>query len=578
MDTFTREGAALGAVFEARGSLLGVDLVRQRHEALFREKDNGATLTTVQISGRDVSFLSTPDNRLRSYYLVDGKYHLVTNSRVIVQRFLAVADGQGSLGENSEFRYARSVVPTSREDTIFVYFSSAFFRNLLSPQYQIELQRRMQAATDIELVALARMAAAAEAVPGQTLDELVNCDLLPPGFADRSDGSEPIVSDRGISDSLRGARGYFTPVPDVAIESVSRVEYDRYTRQADYYAKNWKQVDPLLVALKRYQLPGKGGERITVDAFITPMNDVKYQVVMSSLGDPSRHRLVPPEDNLISIDAALRGGILFPAIPPHRLFLAVQDHVPLAEYRPNDVLRLLRIVRTTPGFLGAWPKPGFLDLLPLVRADMPDQDGFSQLPLGLLRWQGRGFSVLSLDQGILTQASQQLGFVEEDDAAQIRVRVGDLSESKFGGWLNAMGYERARQVSVANARFLGIFTQQLKVPRADAKRVAEDVLNAKLVCALGGEYELRPYGETSLWCSTSWPATNDYRVPDDYVTPPLDWFRGLDARLVKYPDRLVIHSHIDMQRQGREPTISLPFFGTSSKQLENAQPQERDLR
>ncbi len=79
LDMFTREGAAIGVVFEARTRLLGVELARQRQEALDRELARGAAVTTETIAGREVSFLATPDNRLRSYYLVDGAYHLVTN-------------------------------------------------------------------------------------------------------------------------------------------------------------------------------------------------------------------------------------------------------------------------------------------------------------------------------------------------------------------------------------------------------------------------------------------------------------------------------------------------------------------
>ncbi len=575
MDTFTREGAAIGAIFEATGTLLGVDLVRQRHDALFREKDHGASMETVRIAGRDVSFLSTPDNRLRSYYVVDGKYHLVTNSNRIVERFLATGQGERPLGSNDEFRYARSVVPTSRDDTIFIYFSSHFFRSLLSPHYQVELQRRMQAATDIELISLARPAARAEGVAGQSIDDLVRAQLLPDGFGRRPDGSHAVVSDSRIVDSLRGARGHFTPVPDVACNRVTAAERDRYVAQAAYYAEKWQHVDPVLVAIKRYALDNKGGERIAVDAFITPMDDFKYQVLMSALGEPSRHRLVPPEDSVISIDAAVRGGRWFPNIPPHRLFIGLQDHLPLARPRSTDVLKLLPSLRTAPGYLGAWPKPGFLDLLPFGLSGTTDDEGFSQLPLGLTRWQGRGFSVLSRDEKILTDASRQLGFVEEDEPAQIRVQVRDVSKAKFVGWLNAMGHERARQISVANARFISILTQQLQIPPADARQVAEELLDAKLVCALGGEYELVQQGEARIWRSTAWPESTNFDLPADYMTPPLDWFRGLEARLVKYPDRLVIRGSIDMQRKQREPLFQLPFFGPSPAPDQGTEQEEK---
>ncbi len=342
---------------------------------------------------------------------------------------------------------------------------------------------------------------------------------------------------------------------------MNAAERDRYADQAEYYAENWQQVDPILVAIKRESRDGKGAERIGIDAFITPMNDFKYHFLLSLLGKPSKYRLVPPQHNIVSIDAAVRGGIWFPGVPAHRLFLGLQDQLPLATPRPYDALRLLQIVRAAPAYLGAWPKPGFLDLLPLGLAGEVDEAGFSQLPLGVIRWQGRDFSVLSLDRDILDAASRQLGFVEEDQAVQVRVHVGDLSQAKFGDWLNTMGYERARQISVANARFIGILTQQLHVPPTDALHVAEDLLDARLVCALGGKYEMVSRGDANVWRSTAWADDKDYQRPADYVTPPLDWFRGLDARLVKYPDRLVVRANVNLQRKERTPMFQLPFLG-----------------
>ncbi len=184
-DLFLREGAAVGMLFQARNALLGNDLNNQRKAALKAEQANGSKIETVQIGGRDVSFLSTPDYRLRSYYVVDGDYHLVTTSRAIVERFLQVRDGLGSLGASSEFRHARSIMPTSRQDTVFVFFSSAFQQGLLSPQYQVELRRRLQAVTDLELVQLAQWAARTEGRPAQTIGDLVQGQLLPAGFGRR---------------------------------------------------------------------------------------------------------------------------------------------------------------------------------------------------------------------------------------------------------------------------------------------------------------------------------------------------------------------------------------------------------
>jgi len=202
-------------LFQARGGVLAGDLTQQRKRALAREKDHGATAETVKIAGHDVSFISTPDNRLRSFHAVDGDYHLVTTSRTIVERFYAAGQGKDSLGQSDEFRFARMQMPLKREDTIFVYMSAAFFQGLLSPQYQIELSRRMKSVTDIEALALARLAARGEKAPADSIEDLIAGGFLPRGFGRRPDGSGPILAGDAITDSRRGARGTFVPVPDV---------------------------------------------------------------------------------------------------------------------------------------------------------------------------------------------------------------------------------------------------------------------------------------------------------------------------------------------------------------------------
>jgi hypothetical protein len=561
LDTFTRDGAALGILFEVRGPLLGVELARQRREALARER--GATMEDVQVGGRQVSFLSTPDNRLRSFYVVDGKYHLVSNSRALVRRFLEVADGPETLGASDEFQYARSAMPLERDDTIFVYCSSHFFRNLLGPACQIEMYRRIRSTIDNQLLTLAQLVARAEGVPSDSINELIQTKFLPPGFGQRPDGSQPVIVDGTILDSLRGADGFFTPAADMPVESVTDAERQRYLQQARVHVEREQQVDPVMLVLKRYALQGDRMERVTFDAFLTPMDGFKVRFLLSMLGEPEPHRLVPPKNNVLCIDASVRGGILFRNIPPHRLFLGLQDREPLAPAWSASSLRLLSIVRTAPGFLGAWPESGFLDLIPFV-SGVPDQDGISQLPLSVLRWQGRGFSLLSMDEEILTDAGAQVGFVEDPHAAQLRVSAGDLSKARCASWLNQIGYERARQVSLGNARWISLLAQQLHVPFDEAQRIAEQLVGAQLVCSLGGEYEAAT-GSGPRLRSTAWPSPGEYQMPDDYVTPVLQWFRGLDARLVKHPGRITVHGHVDMQRKERDAAIPLPLLNLLGK-------------
>ena len=143
---------------------------------------------------------------------------------------------------------------TSRDDTIFIYFSSAFFEGLLSPHYQVELERRMKSVTDMELLMLARLAARGEGVPGETIEDLVAAGLLPQGFGRRPDGSGPVLSDAAMLDSRRGARGTFLPIADVKIDTITRSEAARIAELNAQLVQEWRRMDPLLVGIQRFRL------------------------------------------------------------------------------------------------------------------------------------------------------------------------------------------------------------------------------------------------------------------------------------------------------------------------------------
>ncbi|MEX0612770.1 MAG: hypothetical protein WD229_11685, partial [Pirellulales bacterium] len=147
LDMYLRDGAAMGLLFHANNNaLLSRNLSGQRADAMGRHK--GAE-ETVRIAGRDVSFISTRDGRLRSYYAVDGDFHLVANSRRLIERYFAAGAGDDSLAASAEFQDARDVTPLKRDDTIFIYISAAFLENLAAPHYRIELDRRLRSIAEM---------------------------------------------------------------------------------------------------------------------------------------------------------------------------------------------------------------------------------------------------------------------------------------------------------------------------------------------------------------------------------------------------------------------------------------------
>ena len=289
-DLLMQDGAAIGFLFEARnGMLLGSSLSGPRAA---RVKAGKAKEETVKIEGQNVSYLSSPDGSIRSYYVVSGDYHFVTSSPALVARFLQTAKGEGSLGNSREFRHARSVLPIDRNDAVFVYFSDAFFRNFTSPAYRIESLRRLEAATDIEIVQLAKLNAATEGKPGGTIEELIDGGFLPPGFGPRADGSHAVIGKGEVYDSLRGRRGSFVPVPDVPVEQVSQAEADSYARFVAYAQENWGRVEPILVGLQR-KIPAIHGKReqVVIDARMTPLQRKRIEMLAKIVGPIANDQL-----------------------------------------------------------------------------------------------------------------------------------------------------------------------------------------------------------------------------------------------------------------------------------------------
>ncbi|MCB9938589.1 MAG: hypothetical protein H6823_10135 [Planctomycetaceae bacterium] len=567
-DMYMQDGAATGVLFQAKSSfVLATGFNQERSAAVLANKDRGATLETINLDGHKVSLLSTPDNYLRSYYATHGDFHLITTSREIARRFFEASDGGSSLGNLPEFQHARQVMPTERDDTIFAYFSAPFFRGLVSPQYQIELSRRLRATTNIQLVTLAKLAANSEGKPADTIDQLIDGAFLPVGFGRNVDGSGPILERNRVLDSLRGEQGSFTPIPDVELRGVTASEAAHYSARALYYQENWRQMDPLMVGIKRYALGDTNIERLVVDANISPLAEEKYGRLMSMIGPPTDIRIVTPPDELISVQASLRGGTFAPSVVPHHLFFGVRDAPPNANLQPNGMLEMLTLLRETPGYLGAWPQLGFLDMLPLgLGGGQPDPYGFSRLLFGLWRWQGDGFSVLSFHRDVLDRTIPELHVEPTDNPAQIRVKIGDVSRSHLSNWFSFMSYERATQTSVGNAKLLQAMTQQLGVPREQALETTESLLAAKLVCSLNGTYALTDRGDgLPTWRSDKWPVAGQ-PFPADYNAPVLDWFRGLNLDLTKHGDRMVMHAELDMQRAPEEKMkLELPLFNLFSK-------------
>ncbi len=238
-DTYFDDGSAVGVVLHAKSTdRLRSNLLSKRNKFVNENQALNASLAAVQVGNYTIELLSTPDNRYRSYYAVSGDCHLMTTSKRIAQRFMEAGDGIGSLGQSDEYRFARYNIPLKRDDTVFVYMSTRFLQNLLTPQYQIELRRRNRVITDMMLLELGRLAGANENTPTD-IPSLIRNGYLPEGFGSRPDqGSFERVGENWV-DSIRGRRGFFTPIPDLELGRVTARETAWYNQRCAVFRREY---------------------------------------------------------------------------------------------------------------------------------------------------------------------------------------------------------------------------------------------------------------------------------------------------------------------------------------------------
>ncbi len=542
-DLFQQEGAAMGLLFEARNEfLLKSNFEGKRSERL---NQGGVKEEKVDIEGRSISFIHSPHSRARSYFAVDKGYLFVTNSHELMRRFLLTGKGEGSLGESDAFRYARSVMPLDREDTVFFYLSEPFFRRLTGGHYRIEMVRRLQAAADIELVEIARTAATGREQPADSVQALIDGGFLPPDFGPRPDGSQTLIEDGRALDSVRGYRGTFVPVPDVAVKEVTASELRDYEAFREFYQSNWDgRMDPVSVGIRRQPLDDRT-ERMVLDVRACPLSPSHKARLSQVLGAPNKERLTPMPGDIMAGEVELAWQRLFGGIQDVGMPFDVQG----GRFVPSGGLTNLVV-----GYVGTTGQLGFLGLLNTFVATEGRPGGLLGGENGLRRYESPQFTVFSFQPHILARIESELTFKETERPAQARLFVGDVSKAEITPALNAMGFLRTRDTSLGNVRFLQSLHQQLRLPVDKCLESAERILAARLVCPLsGGTYEVAktPAGE-AYWTSAGlqdFPQGDLPRLqaPPDKQAPPLNWFRGLDLDALMQENTLSLHVELDMK-------------------------------
>lgn len=554
LDAFVRDGAAFGILFQARSNVaLARDLNSQRRDSM--SQIPGAVESSVEIAGQQVSLIESPGHAMRSFYAAHGDFHLVTSSATLMRRFLEVGQSGAGLGATAEFKRARAQMPLERDDAVFVYLSRRFFQNLLSPHYRVELMRRGVSNAEIELFQLARLAARSEGQADVSLEGLMAGGYLPPGFGARADHSALELGENGaLGDSLRGARGTYLPIPDVELQAVTPHEAQSAERFAVQYAQAWGAMEPVVVGLQRQPVDVEGLERIRIDAYAAPLEKKHLEFANRWLGPPTDQRLLPIAGDLASFQFALAGGRNDAG--PYFLTGGLRNAEPSMPRGSMLVEILASLVgfQGVHGYLAAWPQVGLLSWVG-AGSDAPiDPSGFSQLRFGLWRRVWQQFTAVSFHPEVLAEVTPQFGFFQAPRPAQAWVQAGDLINSRLAEFINNWAYQRARRISGGNVRLLNAMIEQLRVPPDRSRAEVELLLDARLVCPLGGEFELsKNAAGVPVWISTRAPAA---QKPADYLMPALYWLRGLNAEVLVQEASLLAHVDLVMPTATAAPSAA----------------------
>jgi hypothetical protein len=317
-------------------------------------------------------------------------------------------------------------------------------------------------------------------------------------------------------------------------------------------ATDWRELDPLMVGV--WRMVGAGQDRLRVRAEVAPLVPEKYGWIAKQLGPPSRTAIQFADDDLIHIQAHVTTDFFGGTIPPHHLFAAIKDVQPPPLDQLQELLQTYFFLRGAPGYLGAWPRPGVLDRLPLgLGRGQPAGNNMTRLLGGLYRWQANGFSVVSFLPDILAASAPQLRTTQADDSAQVRLHVGNLVGSRLESWANNQLHERALLASMAGADFLSAISDQLRVPAGSAPEAAQKLLQGTISDPLGGEFVLvaDAPGLPPRWRGSTWPKVPKLatEAPAGYQAPLLRWFRGAEIKLMQDADRLILSGEIRMQQR-----------------------------
>ena len=560
LDTFFEDGAAVGVLFEGKQRNRLAEIIQAERQRVADAEH--AVEGPIAVAGSTVQLLSTPHHQIRSYYAVSGRFHLVTNSQTLAQRFLETADGDRCLGNLKEYRYSRSEQQSEHNCAAWLYLSDPFFRNITSPEYRVELERRRQAARDLVTLHLARMAATAEGRIDLSLTELTRDGFLPDDFGHRPDHSQPHVSEGEVCDSLRGIHGTFLPIADVGVTKCTSFERSAYHDFTTAYQREWRTMDPVLLSFVRTESAHPNREKVILNIRITPYAQQEYRFLQQHLAkSPGTQRIAMRNDELLGLSSHLSGAGLSPWVHVgltdadidfelrdgtiHRLgensgmaFSKSNTYALVTSGNKSGIQLVTDFVQSVKSrkLTSTASQPATAGLFgQIVAVVFPLDQIFRQMMETAIanysQTDGKA-TVLSVNKAIGRAALAERRMENAERPAQLFLQLRDISTSSVMPYLRAYTYISSRRGSAGDTAALNRIADILQADPQSTFEQIEKTMGASLVCPIGGTYELTTANQRpDYWVSSSWlqpSVTDETEVPESYEFPFLKWLHGLD--------------------------------------------------
>ena len=173
---------------------------------------------------------------------------------------------------------------------------------------------------------------------------------------------------------------------------------------------------------------------------------------------------------------------------------------------------------------------------------------------------------MSFQRDVLDRATPALRIVDDPTPAQVRVRIGDLSQAKIRNWINQLYFDRAKQTTNGNLLLVHAAEQQLGLKPKDAKYAVEQIIDAELICTLGGKYSLVGEGDERRWATSA--LGPDGQPVEPFQAPIISWFRGLQSHLTRDGSDAIVRAELLMI----ETPAGIPGIGPILKAIGGDKP------